>query len=71
MCWQVRIQTAWLGFRHAITGNVKLGDVAPAIYRGRQQPQEGEVLHAADATPDRPGALHQDQLLRRAIHAEP
>ena len=42
------------GFRHAIPGHVKLGDVAPAVYWGRQQPQEREVLHTADACPDRP-----------------
>ena len=54
------------GFRHAVPHNVKLGDVAPAVGRGRQQPQEGEVLDAADASPDGPGALHQRVLGRRA-----
>ena len=57
-------------FRHPIPGNVKLGDVAPAIYRGRQQPQQREVQHEPDTTPDRLGALHQDQLCRRALDAE-
>src|ERR1017187_3653069 len=58
------------GFRHAIPGNVKLRDVAPAVGRGRQQPQEWEVLHATDASPDRGGALQQRVLGRRAWNAE-
>src|SRR5208337_3399177 len=58
------------GFRHAIPGNVKLGDVAPAVSRRWQQPQEREVLHAADTGPDRGGALHQRVLGRRAGDAE-
>src|SRR5208282_2071605 len=56
--------------RHAIPGNVKLGDVAPAVGRRWQQPQEGEVLYATDASPDRGGALHQRVLGRRAGDAE-
>src|ERR1039458_8477550 len=44
------------GFRHVIPRNVKLGDVAPAVGRGWQQPQEGEVLHTDDASTDRGGA---------------
>ena len=39
------------GLRHAVPGNIKLGDVAPTIGWGWQQPQEREVLHAADASP--------------------
>src|ERR1039458_3210868 len=58
------------GSRHAMPRNVKLGDVAPAVGRGWQQPQEGEVLHAADASADRGGALHQRVLGRRAGDAE-
>src|ERR1035438_2043160 len=58
------------GARHAIPGNVKRGDVAPAVGRGRQQPQEWEVLHTADASADRGGALHQRVLGRRARDAE-
>jgi hypothetical protein len=45
------------GLRYAIPGNVKLGDVAPAVGRRWQKPQEGDVLHASDASPDRGGAL--------------
>ena len=37
---------------------------------GRQQPQEGEVLHAADASPDRRGDLHQRVLGRLGRDAE-
>jgi hypothetical protein len=58
------------GFRHAVPGNVKLGDVAPAVGRWWQQPQEREVLHAADGSPYRGGALHQRVLGRRARDAE-
>ena len=39
--------------RHPVAGNVKLGNVAPAVSRRWQQPQEGEVLHSADASPGR------------------
>ena len=52
--------------RHAIPGNVKSGDVAPAIDRRGQQTQQGEVLHAADPGADRGGALHQGVLARLA-----
>jgi hypothetical protein len=51
-------------------GNVELGDVTPAVGGRWQQPQKGEVLHAADATPDRFGALHQGVLGRWAEDAE-
>src|ERR1035437_8192319 len=47
------------GFRHAIAGNGKLGDVAPAVGWRRQQPQKAEVLDTADASPDRGGALRR------------
>src|SRR5664279_3400128 len=58
------------GFRLAIPCLVKIGDVAPAVDWWWQQPQEGEVLDAADASPDRFGALHQGVLGRRARDAE-
>jgi hypothetical protein len=59
------------GFRHAIPGDVKLGNVAPAVGRGWQQPQEGEVLDAADASPDRRRPLYQGVLGRRVRDADP
>jgi len=58
------------GFGLAIPPNVKLGDVAPAVGRGRQQPKEGEVLHPANPGPDRRSALHQNVLRRRAGDAQ-
>jgi hypothetical protein len=57
-------------FRHAMAANVELGNVAPAVRRGGQQPQEGEMLHAAHARPDPRGALHQRVLGRRARDPE-
>jgi hypothetical protein len=56
--------------RHAITGDVKVGDVAPTVLRGRQQPQEREMVNIANSTPDRRGAIHQSVLGRRAWDAE-
>ena len=50
--------------RLAIPGNVKLGDVASAVFRGRQEPQEWEVLHPVHPGTDRLGALHQGVLRR-------
>src|ERR1017187_8724084 len=47
--------------RRAIPGNVKSRDVAPAIDRRGQQTQQGEMLHAADASADRGGALHRSE----------
>ena len=44
--------------RLAVSGDVKLGYVAPAVDRGWQQPQEWEMLHATHARPDQRGALH-------------
>ena len=55
---------------HAIRGDVKLSNVTPAVGRRWQQPQEGEMLHASDARPDRRGALHQSVMGRRARDAE-
>ena len=58
-----------VGFRLAKPGNVKLGDITPAVRGGRQQAQKIEVLHVADATPDRGGAIDQGVLRRRALNA--
>jgi hypothetical protein len=58
------------GFGHAIPGNVKLGNVTPTVNRRWQQPQEREMLQAPDPRADRPGALHQHVLRRRAREAE-
>ena len=58
------------GLRHPVAGNVKLGDVAPAVGRGWQQPQKREMLHTANASPDRGGAFHQRVLGRRARDAK-
>src|ERR1035438_5395696 len=54
------------GLRLAIPGHVKLGDVAPAVFRGRQQPQKREVLHTIDPGTDRLGALHEGVQIGRA-----
>ena len=59
-----------VGFRLTKPGNVKLGDIAPAVRGGRQQAQKTEVLHVADATPDRGGAIEEGVLRRRARDAE-
>src|ERR1017187_4833178 len=58
------------GFRLAIPGTVKRGYITPTVGRWRQQPQIGEVLDTADASPNRLGALHQRVLGRRAGDAE-
>ena len=55
--------------RRAIPGNVKIGDVTPAIDRRRQHTQQGEVLHAADPGADRGRSLHQGVLARLARDA--
>src|ERR1039458_9100816 len=57
------------GLRHAMPGNVKLSDVAPTVGCGWQQPQVRVVLDAADARPDRGGALHQRVLGPRGVGA--
>jgi hypothetical protein len=58
------------GFGHAIPSDVKLGDVAPAVFRGRQQPEEREVVDIANTSSDRRGPIHRGVLGRRAEDAE-
>ena len=69
MCWQVRIHTVMPGFGTPNRATyISVMSLQPST--GGGDPQEGEVLHTANTTPDRPGALHQDQLRRRARDAE-
>ena len=43
--------------RHAMPGNIECGEVTPAVGRGGQEPQAGEVLDAGNSGAARGGPL--------------
>ena len=64
ICCRVRIQTSMPTGSLSCQGNIASGDVTPAVGRGGQETQAGEVLDAGDAGAARGGPL-DDRVLGR------